>query len=182
MKKILILVGDGVEDSQIDFPPKTLLALGHKVDIASPDKKKGDFITSSIFEHEGQYFSIGVGHKYEVTVDINNVDYKSYDAVYLPGGHSPLHLHINPKVIEITKYFLDSKKLVVSICYGVLILAATKSIKGRKLTGLPFTRVVADIAGAKYEDTLCVVDGNLITGLGNPALVKLMEEFIKALK
>ena len=64
MKKILILVGDGVEDSQIDFPPKTLLALGHKVDIASPDKKKGDFITSSIFEHEGQYFSIGVGHKY----------------------------------------------------------------------------------------------------------------------
>ena len=77
---------------------------------------------------------------------------------------------------------MDSKKLVVSICYGVLILAATKSIKGRKLTGLPFTRVVADIAGAKYEDTLCVVDGNLITGLGNPALVKLMEEFIKALK
>ena len=42
--------------------------------------------------------------------------------------------------------------------------------------------MVADIAGAKYEDTLCVVDGNLITGLGNPALVKLMEEFIKALK
>ena len=50
MKKILILVGDCVEDSQIDFPYKTLLTLGHKVDIACPKKKEGDFITSNIFE------------------------------------------------------------------------------------------------------------------------------------
>ena len=50
MKKILFLVGDCVEDSQVDFPIKTLLTLGHKVDIASPNKKVGDFITSSIFE------------------------------------------------------------------------------------------------------------------------------------
>ena len=50
MKKILILVGDCVEDSQIDFPQKTLLTLGHKVDVASPNKKPDDVITSSIFE------------------------------------------------------------------------------------------------------------------------------------
>ena len=123
-----------------------------------------------------------MAHKYNVTVDINTVDYKNYDALYLPGGHSPLHLHINPKVIEITKYFLDSKKIVVSICYSVFTLAATKSINGRKLTGLPYTRVVADIAGAKYEDTLCVVDGSLITAVGNPGLIKMMEEFLKVLK
>ena len=42
MKKILILVGDCVEDSQIDFPQKTLLTLGHTVDIASPNKKPDD--------------------------------------------------------------------------------------------------------------------------------------------
>ena len=111
MKKILVLVGDCVEDSQVDFPIKTLLTLGHKVDIASPNKKEGDFITSSIFEPSNlQYFNPGMGHKYNVSVDINTVDYKSYDALYLPGGHSPLHLHIDSKVIEITKYFLDSKK------------------------------------------------------------------------
>ena len=44
MKKILILVGDCVEDSQIDFPQKTLLTLGHTVDIASPNKKPDDII------------------------------------------------------------------------------------------------------------------------------------------
>ena len=70
----------------------------------------------------------------------------------------------------------------MSIYYGVLILAATKSINGRKLTGLPFTRVVADLAGAKYEETLCVKDGSLITIIGNPGLIKMMEEFLKALK
>ena len=183
MKKILVLVGDCVEDSQVDFPIKTLLTLGHKVDIASPNKKVGDFITSSIFEPSDlQYFNPGMGHKYNVSVDINTVDYKSYDALYLPGGHSPLHLHIEPKVIEITKYFLEAKKILVSICYSVFILAATKSIKGRKLTGLPYTKVVADLAGATYENTLCVVDGSLITAVGNPGLIKMMEEFLKALK
>ena len=123
-----------------------------------------------------------MGHKYNISVDINTVDYKSYDALYLPGGHSPLHLHIEPKVIEITKYFLDSKKILVSICYSVFTLAATKSISGRKLTGLPYTKVVADLAGATYENTLCVVDGSLITAVGNPGLIKMMEEFLKALK
>ena len=78
MKKILILVGDCVEDSQIDFPQKTLLTLGHTVDVASPNKKPDDIITSSIFEPSDlQYFNPGLGHKYKVTVDINNVDYKS---------------------------------------------------------------------------------------------------------
>ena len=183
MKKILILVGDCVEDSQIDFPQKTLLTLGYKVDVASPNKKPDDVITSAIFEPSDlQYFNPGLGHKYKVTVDINSVDYKSYDALYLPGGHSPLHLHVNPKVIEITKYFLESKKTLVSICYSVFILAATKSINGRKITGLPFTRVVADIAGANYEETLCLKDGNLITAIGNPGLIKMMEEFLNALK
>ena len=77
MKKILILVGDCVEDSQIDFPSRTLQVLGHKVDIASPNKKEGDFITSSIFEPSNlQYFNSVMGHKYNVTVDINTVDYK----------------------------------------------------------------------------------------------------------
>ena len=71
---------------------------------------------------------------------------------------------------------------MVSICYSVFILAATKSISGRKLTGLPYTKVVADLAGAKYEENLCVVDGSLITAVGNPGLIRMMEEFLKALK
>ena len=183
MKKILILVGDCLEDSQIDFPQKTSLTLGHILDVASPNKKPDDIITASIFEPSDlQYFNPGLWYKYKVTVDINNVNYKSYDALYLPGGHSPLHLHVNPKVIEITKYFLEYQKTLVSIWYSIFILAVTKSISGRKLTELPFTRVVADLAGAKYEETLCVKDGSLITVVGNPGLIKMMEEIWKSLK
>ena len=77
---------------------------------------------------------------------------------------------------------MESKKTLVFIYYCVLILAATKSIIGRKLTGLPFTRIVADLAGTKYEEALFVKDGILITGIGNPGLIKMMEEFLKALK
>ena len=79
-------------------------------------------------------------------------------------------------------YFFDSKKILVSNCYSVFILAATKAINGRKLTGLPYTKVVAVIVGAKYEDSLCVVDENLITAVGNPCLIKMMEKILESVK
>ena len=183
MKKILIIVGDCVEDSQLDFPYRALTVLGHTVDIASPFKKPDQYVTSSIFEASKlSYFNPVEGHKYIVTADFDTIDYKSYDALYIPGGHSPLHLQINPRVAEITKYFLDSKKLVVSICYGLYVLAATKSISGRKVTGLPYTRIMAELAGANFDKAnLCVVDDNLITAVGNPGLNEMMKEFLKAL-
>ena len=183
MKKILIIVGDCVEDSQIDFPYRALKVLGHTVDIACPGKKPEQYITSSIFEPSKlDYFNPIEAHKYNVTVDFDTFDYKTYDALYIPGGHSPLHLQINSKVAEITKYFLDSKKLVVSICYGLYVLASTKSIKGRKVIGLPYTRIMAELAEAEFaKDKLCVVDDNLITAVGNPGLNDMMKEFLKAL-
>ena len=70
----------------------------------------------------------------------------------------------------------------MSICYSTFILAATKSIKGRKLTGLPNSKLIAELAGAEYIDSLCVVDGNLISAVGNPGLIKMMEEVAKILK
>ena len=78
--------------------------------------------------------------------------------------------------------FLEYQKTLVSIWYSIFILAVTKSISGRKLTELPFTRVVADLAGAKYEETLCVKDGSLITAIGNPGLIKMMEEIRVAIQ
>ena len=44
------------------------------------------------------------------------------------------------------------------------------------------SKIVAELAGAEYVDTLCVVDGNLISAVGNPGLIKMMEEFVKVLK
>ena len=103
MKKILVLVGDYVEDSQVAFPINTLRSLNYTVDIATPGRKINDTIKSAIFNHDDKflttYFQVNEGHPYTVTQDIENVDYKNYDALYLPGGHSPLHLHINKKVI-----------------------------------------------------------------------------------
>ena len=39
MKKILVLVGDYVEDSQVAFPINTLRSLNYTVDIATPEGK-----------------------------------------------------------------------------------------------------------------------------------------------
>ena len=64
------------------FSSKKFITLGYIVDVAIPNKKPDEAITSSIFEPSDlQYFNPGLGHKYKVTVDINTVDYKNYDAL-----------------------------------------------------------------------------------------------------
>ena len=84
MKKILVLVGDYVEDSQVAFPINTLRSLNYTVDIATPGRKINDTIKSAIFNHDDKflttYFQVNEGHPYTVTQDIENVDYKNYDA------------------------------------------------------------------------------------------------------
>ena len=43
-KKILMLVGDYVEDYEVMVPFQALSMLGYQVDAVCPDKKAGDFV------------------------------------------------------------------------------------------------------------------------------------------
>jgi protease I len=53
-KKILMLVGDFVEDYEAMVPFQTLLAVGHDVHAVCPDKKAGDYVMTAIHDFEGQ--------------------------------------------------------------------------------------------------------------------------------
>ena len=53
-KKILMLVGDYVEDYEVMVPFQALLAVGHTVHAACPDKKAGDSVATAIHDFEGQ--------------------------------------------------------------------------------------------------------------------------------
>ena len=52
-KKILMLVGDFVEDYEVMVPFQTLLAVGHTVHAVCPGKKKGEKIRTAIHDFEG---------------------------------------------------------------------------------------------------------------------------------
>ncbi len=52
-KKILMLVGDYVEDYEVMVPFQALLMVGHTVHAVCPDKKAGDIVRTAIHDFEG---------------------------------------------------------------------------------------------------------------------------------
>ncbi|NLH08071.1 MAG: protease, partial [Chloroflexi bacterium] len=52
-KKILMLVGDYVEDYEVMVPFQALQAVGHTVHAVCPDKKANDKVRTAIHDFEG---------------------------------------------------------------------------------------------------------------------------------
>lgn len=74
------------------------------------------------------------------TEQLNTIDFTSYDALVLPGGHGPMiDLYKNETLGQIINNFEDRKKLIAAICHGPAGLLAAKKqgipfVNGKKLT------------------------------------------------
>ena len=64
---------------------------------------------------------------------------------------------------KLVEAFFAADKPVAAICHAPWILAQTGLAKGRKLTSYESIKVDMQNAGAAWEDSELVVDGNLIT-------------------
>ena len=66
-KKILMLVGDYVEDYEVMVPFQALLMVGHTVDAVCPGKKAGEIVRTAVHDFEGdQTYSEKRGHNYDL--------------------------------------------------------------------------------------------------------------------
>src|SRR5262245_17729838 len=109
-KKILILVGDYVEDYEVMVPFQALRMVGHRVDAVCPGKKAGDRIRTAIHDFEGdQTYSEKPGHYFTLNADFDAVRAESYDALVLPGGRAPEYLRLNEKVLNWCETFPRSR-------------------------------------------------------------------------
>ena len=64
-KRILMLVGDFVEDYEAMVPFQMLLMTGHHVDAVCPGKNTGDTVATAIHDFEGeQTYSEKRGHNF----------------------------------------------------------------------------------------------------------------------
>ena len=123
--RILILVGDYVEDYEIMVPFQALQMMGHHIEAVCPGKKKGEFVRTAIHDFEGdQTYSEKRGHNFALNATFDEVDAEDYDALVIPGGRAPEYLRLNPRVLEIVRHFADSDKPIAAICHGAQILAA----------------------------------------------------------
>ena len=184
-KKLLMLVGDFVEDYEVMVPFQTLLAVGHKVDAVCPGKSKGDSVRTAIHDFEGdQTYSEKPGHNFALNATFDDVRAKDYDGLVIPGGRAPEYLRLNPRVLEIVQEFASAKKPIAAICHGAQILAAAKVIKGKRSSAYPACAPEVELAGAKYAQISvddAVTDGNFVTAPAWPAHPAWMAQFLAVL-
>lgn len=97
-KKILMLVGDYVEDYEAMVPFQALSMVGHTVHAVCPEKLAGQTVRTAIHDFEGeQTYSEKPGHNFALNYDFVRVRPESYDALLIPGGRAPEYLRLNER-------------------------------------------------------------------------------------
>jgi len=110
-KKILMLVGDFVEDYEAMVPFQALQMVGHMVHAVCPGKKRGEYVQTAIHDFEGhQTYSEKPGHRFTLNACFSEIKAGDYDALVIPGGRAPEYLRMNPDVISLVKHFAEQKK------------------------------------------------------------------------
>ena len=185
IKKILMLVGDYVEDYEAMVPFQTLLTVGHKVDAVCPHKRAGDVVRTAIHDFEGdQTYSEKRGHNFALNATFDEIRPADYDALVIPGGRAPEYLRLEPKVLDLVRHFADSGKPIAAICHGAQILAAAGVLQGRSCSCYPAVSPEVTAAGGKYEAIAidqAVTSGKLVTAPAWPAHPAWVSQFLKVL-
>ena len=89
-KKILMLVGDFVEDYEAMVPFQALSMVGHTVHAVCPDKKAGETVRTAVHDFEGdQTYSEKPGHNFGLNATFAEIKADDYDALVIPGGRAP---------------------------------------------------------------------------------------------
>ncbi len=184
-KKILMLVGDFVEDYEVMVPFQALQMVGHAVDAVCPDKKAGDKVRTAVHDFEGeQTYSEKPGHNFTLNATFDEIDPASYDALVVPGGRAPEYIRLNAKVLEITRHFANANKPIAAICHGLQLLAAAGVLTGKTCTAYPACSPDVTAAGGKYVSIAAdeaIADGNLVTAPAWPAHPRWLAEFLTVL-
>lgn len=184
-KKILMLVGDYVEDYEVMVPFQALLAVGHRVEAVCPQKKKGEQVRTAVHDFDGaQTYSEKPGHNFTLTADFAGVDPAEYDALVIPGGRAPEYLRLNGRVLEVVRHFFEQGKPVAAICHAAQLLAAAGVLKGRRCSAYPAVGPDVRVCGGTYADLpidAAHVDGNLVTAPAWPAHPAWIAAFLKVL-
>jgi protease I len=184
-KKILMLVGDFVEDYEVMVPFQALHLVGHTVHAVCPNKKAGQTVRTAIHDFEGdQTYSEKPGHNFKLTASFADVKPEAYDALVIPGGRAPEYLRLDERVIAIVRHFAEKNKPIAAICHGAQLLAAAGVLKGKACSAYPAVGPEVKIAGGKYVDIAvdkAHVDGNLVTAPAWPAHPDWLAKFLQVL-
>lgn len=168
-KKVAVLLGQGFEDSEFKVPYDRLKAEGFEVDVIG--REAGE-------ELEGDKGKV----KTRATRSIADARPQEYDALVIPGGHSPDQLRADERFVRFVKEFDATRKPLAAVCHGPQLLITAGLVKGRTLTAWKTIQEDLRQIGANVKDEPLVRDGNWITSRQPGDLQQFSDATVQALR
>ena len=154
MAKVAICVDAEYEDTELDFPRECLTRGGHDVVIVGTQAGK---------RLKGRRGRSSVG----VQRSSREVRANEFDAIVIPGGHSPDRLRLDEAMVSFVRDAVVQDKLVAAACHGTQLLIEADVVRDRAVTSWRSIKRDLINAGAIFRDQQVVEDGKFITS-GNP--------------
>lgn len=147
--RAVVIVAQGVEDTEYTYSYYRLQEADFKVDVASQKK----------ISVKGKH-----GLPISANVDAEEIQETDYDLVVILGGYEcPDRVRQIKNVLQLLKDFDRKGKLITSICHGPWVLVSSGIVKGRRMTSYVGCKDDLINAGADYVETSVVVDRNIVT-------------------
>jgi protease I len=125
-----------------------------------------------------------LGARAIASLTFEDIDPQKYDGLVIIGGSgSPTYLWGDELLVQLARYFAESRKLVAAICLSPVVLAKAGALKGKNATyaETPASFREMKIGGAIISAKPVVVDGKIITANGPPASKEFAAALVKAL-
>ena len=191
MPKLLLIVGDYVEDYELMVPFQALSMIGYECVVVCPGKSTGETVATAIHDFEGaQTYSEKRGHNFRLNADFDSLDASQsaadFAGLVLPGGRAPEYLRLDERVLEIIRAFAGSERPVAAICHAAQMLMAADVIRGKRLQSYPACKPEVLVAGGLWDepsaglDSACT-DGWLVTAPAWPAHPAWLRSFVEVL-
>ena len=170
--RIAILATNGFEQSELEVPLKMLAEAGAAVEVVSPETG----------EIKG-WMEKDWGTPVKVDRALSEARPDDYDALVLPGGQiNPDILRADEDAMRFVRRFHETGKPLAAICHAPWLLIEADIIQGRKATSYPSIRTDMVNAGAHWEDSEAVRDGNIITSRNPDDLPAFVSAIIDAVE
>ena len=150
MAKVAFVLGDDFEDSEFKVPYDRIREAGHKVTVVGTEANK---------EVKGKKGK----EKFTPEAGPRDVNADQFDALVIPGGNSPDKLRTNDGIVSLVQKISGADKPVAAICHAGSLLIEADAVRGKRVTSWPSIRTDLINAGAQWEDSEVVEDGNIIT-------------------
>jgi protease I len=162
-QRAAVMIGPSFEDTEATYPYYRLQEAGAGVTLIGIEEG----------ELSGKH-----GQPLEVERAASALGADDLDLLVIAGGMGPDKLRADKGVLELVRAMHEAGKPIGFICHAGWVPVSAGIVDGRRVTSVE--QIADDLrnAGAEWEDSEVVVDGNLVSSRRPPDLPAFMRELI----